>query len=110
MAELLRGVVAAELRRVDALPLHLGLLLFHVIVRTVRHLLEVVALASADHLRAAHARTRGVNVLLLPDGIWSRVAHILRTLALPVQQVHLGALPEAYLWQILCRLRAVATR
>ena len=108
MARLLRVIVTTQLWCIDALPLLIRLLLFYVIVRTARNLLEVVALTPTNYLRAAHSGTRSVHILLLSARVRGRIAHILRALALPIKQIHLRTLPEAYLWQVLRRLRAIA--
>lgn len=101
------GICSAHLRRVDTLLLHLSLLLAHVIVRTVRLELVIVS-ETAPHLLSA-TRTLIADILLGPNTTRPRIADILRTVTLSVENVHLGSLPEADLGQVLRRLRSVVS-
>ena len=77
--------------------MHRVLPLADVIVRTARLLLEVVSLTVLHCLTAAQAWTGRVHVLLRANRVWRRIIRSLRTLTLPVQQIHLRALSETYL-------------
>lgn len=102
------SICTAHLGSVDTLLLHLSLLLTHVIVRTARLQLIIVS-ETASHLLST-AWTLITDVLLGADATRPTIADILRTVTLPVEDIHLGSLSEANFGQVLRGLRPVVSR
>lgn len=104
----LLSILIAHLWSVDALLLHLSLLLTDVIVRTVCLEFIVVTQAASNLLTSSWALS--ANILLWPYCIRTIITDILGTVTLPVKHVHFSALAKAYLGQVLSWLWAIASR